>query len=290
MQLAADLPRSRPRSTGWTTPGSTTSTNQVVVSRRARQRQGQQYSVDYVRSTTPRTRCAAPAPSSRGRPAPARLHRRARRIAEVDRTASAELIAGKTTQYDKVRAIYDYFSADQRLPVQPDDRARQQRQRDRRLPAEASRASASSTRPRWPGWCGPPASRRGSRSASPRATTDRRHVHADQLQPARLDRGLLRPASAGCRSTRRRPALRRRSVDSAWAPDPNRIARPRPAAPSPAPGNPAARRSTAAARPVAAPDSPTNATAEAAVWDRPSRPRRRGRSGPSSASLVAVAC
>ncbi|MGK5672285.1 transglutaminase TgpA family protein [Micromonospora sp. URMC 106] len=82
---------------------------QVIFSNRDNSR-GKRYSFDYVRSTyTPEAlRQARPLPSDhpvrRGHPAPPPIPE----VEELVRT----LVAGKNTEYDKVRGIYDHFSAD----------------------------------------------------------------------------------------------------------------------------------------------------------------------------------
>ncbi|MFG3712055.1 transglutaminaseTgpA domain-containing protein [Micromonospora sp. NPDC047730] len=82
---------------------------QVVFSNRDNSR-GKRYAFDYVRSTyTPEAlQRARPLPSDhpvrRAHPAPPPIPE----VEELVRT----LVAGKNTEYDKVRGIYDYFSAD----------------------------------------------------------------------------------------------------------------------------------------------------------------------------------
>ncbi len=82
---------------------------QVVFSNRENSR-GKRYSFDYVRSTyTPdRLRAAQPLPAD----LPLRLQQTVTPEVPEVRALVEELIRGKRSEYDKVRAIYDYFSED----------------------------------------------------------------------------------------------------------------------------------------------------------------------------------
>ncbi len=82
---------------------------QVVFSNRENSR-GKRYSFDYVRSTyTPTALRRAPSlPSDH----PIRLQQTATPPVEQVDTLVADLVRGRSTDYDKVRAIYDHFSAD----------------------------------------------------------------------------------------------------------------------------------------------------------------------------------
>ncbi|MGC5051900.1 transglutaminase TgpA family protein [Micromonospora sp. DT48] len=84
-------------------------TLQVVFSNRENSR-GREYSFDYVRSSY------TPQALRRAQPLPADLPLRRQQTATPDvpevRALVGELIRGARTEYDKVRAIYDYFSED----------------------------------------------------------------------------------------------------------------------------------------------------------------------------------
>ena len=164
------------------------STEQVYSNRTGASIEGKRYSFEYVRmSYSPaalRTATAIPAQDN-GReliavPAIPQISERVR-----------VLTAGKTTEYDKVRAIYDSFSSVNGFRYSFDvpggtsgsaivDFLDQQ---DRLLRAVRRGDGLAGTRRRVPG--------PGRVRLHPRRRPQQRRLHADQRQPARLGRGVL---------------------------------------------------------------------------------------------------
>ena len=197
-------------------------------------------------------------------------------------TWSTRLTEGKTTEYDQVRAIYDYFSREQRLRTTLTRPERHQRQRDRRLPRQQEGLLRAVRGGAWPGWCARPASRPGWRSASPAAaasangvyTLTNLNLHAwtevyfagfgwvpFDATPGDVGR-RLGPVGLGARTPTRR---RRPSGQSRPAARPERR-RPAPAPDGPEPPSGTATRARRPATGAPAPNPPTW------VWWR----RRRG--------------
>ena len=136
----------------------------------------------------------------------------------------ATLTAGKTTQYDRVRAIYDYFSPENGFPYSlstpggTSGTAIVDFLTSRRvLCAVRGRDGLARAGGRLPG--------PGRVRLHPRRRRQQRRLHADQPQPARLDRGVL-PDFGWVPFDATPAGFVSGSVQSAWAPDPPTPARP----------------------------------------------------------------
>ena len=137
----------------------------------------------------------------------------------------ANLTEGKTLQYDRVKAIYDYFGTDEfvySLSTAPGG----DRQPDRGLPVQQARVLRAVRGRHGLDGAGGRISGPGGVRVHPRWRLERRGLLADQLQPARLDRGLLRGHRLG--AVRRHTVglgRRRRAVHLGVRPDQPDLAR-----------------------------------------------------------------
>ena len=184
---AAGLRARRSAPSGLDVAGSTTATQQVVYSQRGPARRARRTTFDYVRAEYTAERAAHRAePLAATDADPAQLTPGAARCAQVDDLV-AELIRGQDHRVRQGPGDLRLLLREERLhatawTTEPGTSGSD----DRRLPRQQARASASSTRRRWPGWCGRPASRPGWRSASPAAasrngdtyTLTNRNLHA----------------------------------------------------------------------------------------------------------------
>ena len=271
----------------------TTGDQQVVYSSRAHAPRASKYTLRLrPRRATRRRRCAPRRPLPHGRPDPAaatpRVPRRCRRSTDlVDRADRGQDDAVRQGPGD-LRLLLPR----QRLQLQPDAPSR--------APAAAHIVDFLHNKR---GFCeqyaaamawlvraaGIPA--RVAFGFTRGSTPQRQHVHADQPQPARLDRGLLRRLRLGAVRRDARPPRSPVRSRSAWAPDPT--------APQPTRSPPTRRRRPAGRRRRAGaaaprPDRRPAATSSAGGGGADGNGRAAGRCGRARrrrwSLLVAAAC